>query len=75
MKLKGSSQGSDLGFLWRPFRSCTVAQPEGTIFQPEEHALELGRAQLLELQDALAQMDSQLLRRSFRDSTIWPMHE
>jgi hydroxyacylglutathione hydrolase len=49
--------------------------PEGTIFQPEEHALELGRAHLLELQDALAQMDGQLLRRSFRDFTIWPMHE
>jgi hydroxyacylglutathione hydrolase len=47
--------------------------PEGTTFQPEEHALELGRSHLLELQDALRQMGGQLQRRSFRDFTIWPV--
>ena len=47
--------------------------PEGTTFQPEEHPLELGRSHLLELQDALRQMGSQLQRRSLRDFTIWPV--
>jgi glyoxylase-like metal-dependent hydrolase (beta-lactamase superfamily II) len=47
--------------------------PEGTTFQPEEHALELGRANLLELQDALRQMGAHLQRRSLRDFTIWPV--
>ena len=47
--------------------------PQGTTFQPEEHTLELGRAHLLELQDALRQMGSHLQRRSFRDFTVWPM--
>jgi glyoxylase-like metal-dependent hydrolase (beta-lactamase superfamily II) len=47
--------------------------PQGTTFQPEEHALELGRAHLLELRDALTRMGSQLQRRSFRDFTVWPV--
>jgi len=47
--------------------------PEGTSFQPEEHALELGRAHLLELQDALRQMGGVLQRRSLRDFTVWPI--
>jgi hydroxyacylglutathione hydrolase len=47
--------------------------PEGTVFQPDEHALELGRAHLLELHDALRQMAGHIERRSFRDFTIWPL--
>jgi glyoxylase-like metal-dependent hydrolase (beta-lactamase superfamily II) len=47
--------------------------PQGTTFQPEEHTLELGRAHLLELQDALHRMGNQLQRRSFRDFTVWPV--
>ena len=52
-----------------PFRDY----PQGTAFQPEEHALELGRAQLLELQDALGRMGGQLQRRAYRDFTVWPV--
>jgi hydroxyacylglutathione hydrolase len=46
--------------------------PEGTRFQPDEHVLELGRAHLLELHDALTQMGASIVRRSLRDFTIWP---
>jgi glyoxylase-like metal-dependent hydrolase (beta-lactamase superfamily II) len=54
-------------------RTPYLDYPEGTTFQPEEHVLELGRAHLLELQDALRQMGNHLERRSFRDFTIWPV--
>jgi hydroxyacylglutathione hydrolase len=54
-------------------RTPYVDYPEGTTFQPDEHALELGRAHLLELQDGLRRMGSQLQRRAFRDFTIWPV--
>ncbi len=54
-------------------RTPYLDYPEGTKFQPEEHVLELGRAHLLELQDALRQMGNRLDRRSLRDFTIWPV--
>ena len=54
-------------------RTPYVDYPEGTIFQPEEHALELGRAHLLELQLALREMPAQLQRRPLRDLTVWPV--
>ena len=44
----------------------------GTVYQPDEHVLELGRAQLLELNDALHQMNGTIVRLAFRDFTIWP---
>jgi hydroxyacylglutathione hydrolase len=50
-----------------------VDYPEGTPFQPDEHALELGRAHLLELQLALRDMSPQLERRRLRDFTVWPV--
>jgi hydroxyacylglutathione hydrolase len=45
--------------------------PVGTRFQPEEHVLELGRAHLVELQNALQNM-STLQRRELRDFTVFP---
>jgi hydroxyacylglutathione hydrolase len=50
-----------------------VDYPEGTTFQPDEHVLELGRAQLLELQVALDEMRGPIVRRALRDFTIWPV--
>jgi hydroxyacylglutathione hydrolase len=47
--------------------------PEGTTYQPDEHALELGRAHLLELNEALTEMRGTIVRRAFRDFTIWPV--
>ena len=44
----------------------------GTIYQPDEHELELGRAHLLELNEALRVMNGKIVRTAFRDFTIWP---
>lgn len=50
-----------------------VDYPEGTTYQPDEHVLELGRAHLLELQAALKEMRTSIVRRALRDFTIWPV--
>jgi hydroxyacylglutathione hydrolase len=54
-------------------RTPYVDYPEGTAHQPDEHALELGRAHLLELNDALRDMRGTIVRRALRDFTIWPV--
>jgi hydroxyacylglutathione hydrolase len=43
-----------------------------TKYQPDEHVLELGRGELIELNEALKHMKS-ARRVAFRDFTIWPM--
>jgi hydroxyacylglutathione hydrolase len=53
-------------------RTPYLDYPVGTVHQPDEHALELGRAQLLELNDALQSMNGKIVRMAFRDFTIWP---
>jgi len=45
----------------------------GTVYQPDEHALELGRGELLELNEALRKMNGKVVRMAMRDFTIWPM--
>jgi len=45
----------------------------GTVYQPDEHSLELGRAELLELNDALHQMKGKIVRMAMRDFTVWPI--
>src|SRR5262245_29570970 len=52
-----------------PYLDYTV----GTVYQPEEHELELGRAHLLELNDALVRMNGKVVRMAMRDFTIWPI--
>ena len=47
--------------------------PEGTVYQPEEHPLELGRAHLLELDAALDAMGAHIERAVFRSFTVWPV--
>jgi hydroxyacylglutathione hydrolase len=54
-------------------RTPYLDYPEGTAYQPEEHALELGRAHLLELDAALEAMEKGIERRALRDFTIWPV--
>jgi hydroxyacylglutathione hydrolase len=53
-------------------RTPYLDYPIGTKYQPDEHALELGRGQLLELNDALQAMHGTLVRQAMRDFTIWP---
>ena len=54
-------------------RTPYLDYPEGTTYQPDEHALELGRAHLLELNDALTEMGGAIVRRMLRDFTVWPL--
>ncbi len=54
-------------------RTPYLDYPEGAAYQPEEHALELGRAHLLELDAALDEMGDRVERRALRDFTVWPV--
>jgi glyoxylase-like metal-dependent hydrolase (beta-lactamase superfamily II) len=51
-----------------PFRDY----PVGTVDQPDEHALDLGRAQLVELDSAVRAMRGHFTRAVLRDLTVWP---
>ena len=53
-------------------RTAFLDYPIGTVYQPDEHQLELGRAHLLELNEALRDMNGRIQRMAFRDFTIWP---
>jgi hydroxyacylglutathione hydrolase len=46
--------------------------PVGTVYQPEEHSLELSPGSLLELNEALRKMGDKPVRLGLRDFTIWP---
>ena len=50
-----------------------VDYPEGTVDQPDEHVLQLTRAQLLELNAALEQMQGNITKKVLADFTIWPV--
>jgi len=53
-------------------RTPYLDYPVGTIYQPEEHELQLSRGSLLELKDALASQHGHPARLALRDFTIWP---
>lgn len=53
-------------------RTPYLDYPIGTVYQPDEHPLELGRAQLLELNQALHDLNGRSERVAYRDFTIWP---
>ena len=53
-------------------RTPYLDYPVGTKYQPDEHVLQLGRAELLELNDALRAMNGTIVRMAMRDFTIWP---
>jgi glyoxylase-like metal-dependent hydrolase (beta-lactamase superfamily II) len=53
-------------------RTPYLDYPVGTKYQPDEHVLQLGRAELLELNDALRGMNGAVVRMAMRDFTIWP---
>ena len=55
-------------------RTPYLDYPVGTTHQPDEHALELGRGQLLELDQALGQMRGQVVMKVMRDFTIYPLN-
>ncbi len=47
--------------------------PVGTMYQPQEHELQLSRGSLLELEDALLSMHGTPQRLALRDFSIWPV--
>lgn len=47
--------------------------PEGTVDQPDEHQLQLNRAQLAQLDSAVRSMRGRFARTVFPDFTIWPL--
>ena len=53
-------------------RTPFVDYPIGTQYQPDEHALELGRGHLVELQAALLAMPGPMVQTWLRDFIIWP---
>lgn len=53
-------------------RTPYLDYPVGTTYQPDEHVLELGRSQLIELNDALQEMRGTVVRKVMRDFTISP---
>jgi hydroxyacylglutathione hydrolase len=53
-------------------RTPFLDYPIGTVYQPDEHELALGRSHLLELSDALQKMNGKITRMAMRDFTIWP---
>ena len=61
-----------LGAHIEQHRTPYLDYPIGTQQQSQEHALELGRSHLLELQDALRQMPGAMVRTYLRDFTVWP---
>ena len=56
-------------------RTPYVDYPIGSMYQPDEHSLELSRAHLLELNAALGEMRDHPVRMALRDFTIWPADE
>jgi hydroxyacylglutathione hydrolase len=45
----------------------------GTVDQPDEHPLDLGRAQLFELDSVVRSMRGRMTRTVLRDLTVWPL--
>ena len=69
---RGKTIAHILGNHIEQTRTPYLDYPVGTVYQPEEHPMELGRAHLLELNEALREMNGKVSRRAFRDFTIWP---
>jgi hydroxyacylglutathione hydrolase len=56
-------------------RTPYVDYPIGSMYQPEEHSLDLARAHLLELNEALQGMQASPTRMALRDFTIYPTND
>jgi hydroxyacylglutathione hydrolase len=69
---RGKTIAHILGNHIEQTRTPYLDYPVRTVYQPEEHTLELGRAHLLELNEALREMNGKVSRMAFRDFTIWP---
>ena len=50
-----------------------VDYPDGTVDQPDEHVLQLSRAQLVELNEVLVGMRGDVVRYALPSLTVWPV--
>jgi glyoxylase-like metal-dependent hydrolase (beta-lactamase superfamily II) len=69
---KGKPVAHILGTHIEQTRTPFVDYPRGTVHQPDEHVLELTRGTLLELNDALIQLNGTLQRVVLRDVILSP---
>ncbi len=53
-------------------RTPFLDYPVGTMYQPDEHALELSRGTLLEMQAAVLALNGTPKRVAYRDFSLWP---
>jgi len=56
-------------------RTPYLDYPIGSMYQPDEHSLDLSRAHPLELNQALHEMGGHPVRLAMRDFTIWPVDD
>jgi glyoxylase-like metal-dependent hydrolase (beta-lactamase superfamily II) len=54
-------------------RTPYLEYPIGTLYQPDEHELALGRGALLELEEALQSLHGEARQLALRDFTLWPV--
>ena len=54
-------------------RTPYLDYPVGTMYQPEEHALELPRGTLLEMQDAIDALGGKPKRVAYAEFSLWPV--
>jgi len=69
---RGKAVSHVLGNHIEQTRTAYLDYPIRTVHQPDEHSLELGRAHLLELNEALREHGGGTKRIALRDFTIWP---
>jgi hydroxyacylglutathione hydrolase len=64
-----------LGCHLEQSRTPYVDYPIGSMYQPDEHSIDLSHAHLLELNHALREMQSHPVQMAMRDFTIFPADE
>jgi glyoxylase-like metal-dependent hydrolase (beta-lactamase superfamily II) len=72
---KGKTVSHIVGCHIEQTRTPFLDYPIGSMYQPDEHSLELSRAHLLELNEALHEMGDHAARLALRDFTIWPVDD
>jgi hydroxyacylglutathione hydrolase len=70
---KGKPIAHILGNHIEETRTPFVDYPVGTIYQPQEHQLELSGGALLDLEEGLLSLQGKPARLALRDFTIWPV--
>ena len=73
----GAASSANRGFVWNNLRieesnTPYLDYPVGTMYQPNEHELQLARGSLLELDEALINMHGTPKRLALRDFSVWP---